>query len=89
MGENRRQLFRCLGFASSLGIALVLSIVIGVGAGYYIDKWLDCSPWGVMICMFCGIIAGFENIYVISRRALEQMEQADKSDDPSNGQSKP
>ena len=72
-----------------MGIALVLSIVIGVGAGYYIDKWLGCYPWGVIICMFCGIVAGFENIYVISRRALEQMEQVDKSDDPSDGQSKP
>jgi len=46
MAEDKRELFKSLGFLSSVGIALVVSILIGLAMGIYLDKWLDTRPSG-------------------------------------------
>ena len=36
--------WRALGELSSLGVAMVLATIIGLGGGYYTDRWLGTSP---------------------------------------------
>ena len=45
MAEDRQQLYKSLGFLSSLGISMVAATIIGLAFGYYLDRWLGTSPW--------------------------------------------
>lgn len=42
---------------------LVAAVFVGAVLGFWIDKWLDTTPWGMIILFFAGFIAGFVNIY--------------------------
>jgi ATP synthase protein I len=60
--ETRRQI-RELAYYASLGISVALSIVIGLGVGVYLDRYVfHTTPWLTLIGMILGIIAGYRNI---------------------------
>jgi ATP synthase protein I len=67
--EETRQYVRLLARVSSMGIAMALAIVIGLGAGYFIDKWLGTEPWGFFLGLGMGIVAAFRNLYIIVQRS--------------------
>lgn len=71
-----------LATASTMGLALVLATVIGLAAGYYLDKWLDTKPVMTLIFLILGIIAGFKNIYVIYHRVQRMDAEKGKNDRP-------
>ena len=78
MTEDKRQLFKSLGFLSSIGISLVAAILIGLAMGYYLDQWLDTSPMFTLIMLAIGIISGFRNIYILTTRELRRQELEEK-----------
>jgi hypothetical protein len=43
--QDRKAFYRELGRYSALGFEMALSVVIGLGIGYYLDKWLGTAPW--------------------------------------------
>ncbi len=67
--EETRRYVRLLSRVSSMGIAMALSIVIGLAAGYYVDKWLGTEPWGFFVGLAMGIVAAFRNLYIIVQRS--------------------
>lgn len=48
---------------STMGIAMVLCIVLGLAAGIYLDSRFDTSPIFTLITLFGGILAGFRIMY--------------------------
>ncbi|MBN1957024.1 MAG: AtpZ/AtpI family protein [Desulfuromonadales bacterium] len=74
MAEDKKQLFKSLGFLSSIGISLVASILIGLAMGYYLDQWLDTRPMFTLIMLGIGIISGFRNVYILTTRELKRQE---------------
>jgi len=87
MDEEKRQLFKSLGFLSSIGISLVISMLIGLAMGFYLDQWLDTRPMFTLIMLLIGIIAGFRNVYILTTRELrrQQLEEQPDSDHESEG----
>ena len=88
MAEDKRQLYKSLGFLSSVGISLVAAILIGLTMGIYLDKWLDTQPLFTFIMLLIGVISGFRNVYILTTRELKRQELEDKSsggDDASSG----
>lgn len=83
MAEDKRQLFKSLGFLSSVGISLVAAILIGMAMGYYLDQWLETRPVFTLIMLLIGIISGFRNVYILTTRELrrQEMEDAKQSGD--------
>lgn len=77
MAEDKRQLYKSLGFLSSVGISLVASILIGLAMGIYLDRWLDTSPLFTLIMLLIGIISGFRNVYILTTRELKRQELED------------
>ncbi len=69
MKQETKKLFRELWFYSSLSFSIALSIVIGLGIGYWLDKRFDTSPWFTLIFLGLGVIAGFRNIYLALQRS--------------------
>jgi ATP synthase protein I len=85
MAEERRQLYKSLGFLSSLGISMVAATIIGLAMGYYLDIWLGTSPWLTMLFLVFGIAAGFRNLFVLSNRELKRQQREDEKNDAENG----
>ena len=77
MDDDKRQLFRSLGFLSGVGISMVAASFIGLFIGIYLDKWLDTKPWMTIIWLGFGIAAGFRNIFILTRRALREQGKDD------------
>jgi ATP synthase protein I len=46
-----------------VGTEMVASTMIGLGAGYLLDKWLDTRPVFLLIFFAFGVAAGFINLY--------------------------
>lgn len=52
-----------LGRAFRTGIELVSALAVGVGIGFLLDKWLDTTPWFLVVFFFLGSAAGILNVY--------------------------
>ena len=71
--EEKRELYRNLGFLSTLGITLVAATFIGFGIGYYMDKYLlkwfglHTKPVFSIIFTIFGVAAGFKNLFKLIR----------------------
>lgn len=69
MKNDTRQIFRDLGYYSGLGLTVALSIMIGFFAGYFLDRWLGTTPWGMFVFLILGIVAGFRNILMAMKKS--------------------
>ncbi len=64
--EKKRELFRYLGIASTVGINLVICTFIGFAIGYYLlDRFFNTFPWLTIIFTVLGIVAGFKYLFKI------------------------
>lgn len=61
-----------LGVAMRVGSELFAGVLVGGVMGYFLDRWLDTSPWLFIIFFFVGAGAGLRNI---ARRALSQKDE--------------
>lgn len=74
MSPGRDPAWRSLGEVATIGITLVVSTVIGLGAGYYADRWLGTSPWLLLLGLLLGIVAGFVNLFRSVRSAERELD---------------
>jgi ATP synthase protein I len=58
-----RRLIRQIGVLSGVGLTLVISTVLGLAGGYYLDGWLGTKPWLTLVGLLLGIAAGFVNLF--------------------------
>ena len=45
-----------------LSSELVAGVVVGAGIGWLIDRWLGISPWGFIVFVLLGFVAGMLNL---------------------------
>ncbi len=74
MNEEVKRLLKAIGFLSTVGLAMVLSIVIGVSVGYYLDRWLKTKPIFFYTFLVIGIAAAFRSLYVFYKRGKKIFE---------------
>ncbi len=60
--------------AMRLGVELASGVFVGVVSGYYLDKWLNTSPFLFILCFLLGTAGGFLTVF----RTLKSIE--DKED---------
>ena len=75
--QERIAFFRELGKYSALGFEMALSVLIGVGIGYYLDKWLGTAPWLMIVWLFFGFAAGCRSLY---RAAMKFEKESEKKE---------
>ena len=51
-----------LGVGLRLGIELVSAVVVGVGIGWLLDRWLGTQPWLLILFFMLGAGAGMLNV---------------------------
>lgn len=49
--------------AASLGLEVAAAVFLGAFFGYVADQYLKTGPWGMVIGLIVGSIAGFWNAY--------------------------
>lgn len=69
MDNDIKKAIKALGYLSTVGMAMALSIAIGAVGGYYLDQWLGTSPWLFFIGLAVGIVAAFRNLYILYKKA--------------------
>jgi ATP synthase protein I len=42
-----------------LGVEFAVTVVLGLAAGYYLDRWLGTKPWLLMVGVVLGGVLGF------------------------------
>jgi F0F1-type ATP synthase assembly protein I len=58
---------KAFGALGSVGFSFVLAIVVGVGVGLLIDRWIGRGHWGFFIFFFLGLVGGVVNVYRASK----------------------
>ena len=71
MDNETKKMFRTLGFVSTAGLAMAISITLGALIGYYLDKRYNTEPWLFIIFLILGIIAAFRNLYLMYKKAKD------------------
>ena len=72
MRENQRKWIRGAGLASTVGLVLVVSTVIGYAFGSWLDKKLGTDPWLMLVFTLMGIAAGFIEMFRIVLRLSKE-----------------
>lgn len=62
MKKETRRYIKELGYFSTIGLSVALSIFIGLAIGVYLDRRWDTTPWLTLIFIGLGIAAGYKNI---------------------------
>jgi ATP synthase protein I len=55
---QRRQVAPGVAQAIRLGGEFVAGVLVGAGLGWLIDLWLGTSPWGLVVFLLLGFVAG-------------------------------
>ena len=71
--ENKRKLFGLIGRYSTIGLEMVISVVIGILFGWWLDRLFNTKPWLTIVFMLFGIVAGFRSLF----KLLKDIEKDD------------
>ncbi|MBP6965006.1 MAG: AtpZ/AtpI family protein [Armatimonadetes bacterium] len=63
MRDDDRRYMKDLGTASAVGIVIVVSVLIGLLLGRWLDRVFGTYPWLTLIFTFIGAAAGFIEMY--------------------------
>lgn len=69
MKKETREMFRELGYYSSLGFSVALAIFIGVFFGLFLDRWLGTAPWFMFLFFCLGVAAAARNMLMALKKS--------------------
>jgi ATP synthase protein I len=75
LGRERGRTIQNLGALSAAGLSFVLAVLMGAGAGYFIDRWLGTSPVGFLVGFALGLAAGMLNVFRAAAAASRPPDQ--------------
>jgi ATP synthase protein I len=68
MDSEIKKMFRTLGYVSTVGLAMALSVGIGAFLGHYLDNRFGTEPWLFFTFLGFGIVAAFRNLYIMYKK---------------------
>lgn len=63
MAQTSQTTWQLIGQLSTIGMSFVFALVIGFGAGYWLDTTVGTKPWLSFVGFFLGLAAGVLNVY--------------------------
>lgn len=76
--RERKKMYLTVADLSTMGFAMVFSIVLGLIAGFYLDGYFGTEPILTFIFLFGGILAGFRMMYKTYMRFFSEDTPGDK-----------
>ncbi|MDD3206331.1 MAG: AtpZ/AtpI family protein [Lachnospiraceae bacterium] len=77
--NNPKKVLRSLTLITQFGINMLVPIFLCSFVGIFIDRKLNTS-FCMILLFFVGAIAGFRNIYILSRQIYEDKDRRKRSD---------
>lgn len=69
MSPSQDPLFAGLGQAVRVGTEMLAALIVGGGLGWVVDTYLfDSGPWGLVVGLVLGAVAGIRNAYRAAQR---------------------
>ncbi len=68
-----------IGIAMRIGVDFVAGVLVGTLIGHAFDVYFQTYPWGLVIFIMLGIMAGTLNVYRLMRGFVKKEESEDKS----------
>ena len=56
-----------LAIAFRVGVELISALIVGTAIGWWLDKWLNSSPWMLILFILFGFLAGIWNTYKVAK----------------------
>lgn len=72
MAPTSQTTLQLIGQLSTIGLSFVFALVIGFGAGFWLDGVLGTKPWLAFVGFFLGLAAGVLNVYRVLQLANKQ-----------------
>jgi ATP synthase protein I len=63
MNKDKNELFSGISTAATIGFYMVSSAAAGILIGRLADRYLESQPWGTVVGIIVGMIAGMWSIY--------------------------
>ena len=61
--KEKKRMYLTVADLSTMGIAMVLCIVLGLTSGFFLDRYFGTEPILILVFLFGGILAGFRIMY--------------------------
>ncbi len=75
--DSKRAAFASFLIYGSLGLEMGLSVVIGLGMGYYLDRYFRTAPILTLVFLGFGLAAGMRRLYQLWKKAEKESENKD------------
>jgi len=76
--KERKKMYLTVADLSTMGFAMVASIVLGLIGGFFLDKAFGTEPILTFIFLFGGILAGFRMMYKTYMRFFSEDKSGEK-----------
>lgn len=73
MDKEAKKLFRTLGYLSTVGLSMALSVGIGAVLGHWLDEKFGTTPWLFFVFLGLGIAAAFRNLHLMYKKLKKEM----------------
>ena len=78
-----------MGQSLHLGIEMAATLAVGGGIGWFLDRWLDTSPWLLIVFLLLGIGAGLSNAFRLAKRYSEELTRPERESGQNKGGTPP
>ena len=69
MAPTSQTTWQLIGQLSTIGMSFVFALILGFGAGFWLDGAIGTKPWFTFIGFFVGVAAGVLNVYRVMKLA--------------------
>jgi len=73
MDKEVKKLWRTLGYLSTIGLTMALSVGIGAVLGHWLDEKFGTTPWLFFVFLGFGIAAAFRNLHFMYKKLKKEM----------------
>lgn len=85
-GSRSQRDWQAIGAASGIGCTVVVSLLVCIGGGILLDRWLGIEPIGVLVGMVLGLIAAAYSLYELavlgqSDKGVVRLDRSDNNSD--------
>ena len=75
---SKREAFASFLTYGSLGLEMGLCVAIGLGMGYYLDRYFKTAPILTLVFLIFGLVAGMKALYRTWKKAERESQVEDK-----------
>jgi ATP synthase protein I len=73
--NDKKEVFASLLTYGTLGIEMGVSLAIGIGIGYYLDRFFHTPPILTLIFTLFGLAAGLKRVYSLWKKMEKESER--------------